>query len=151
MFRYFCCVARPPPQQIPTWKDTVEFTIPITQGYCIKVYDGDTITIAFQLTGYPTLYRKSVRLYGIDCPEIKGKTPEERARAQEARNFVANLIENKMVYLKDVSNDKYGRILAYVYTTPNYSGSSINELLLENTLAVAYDGGTKKPFSTECP
>ncbi len=31
------------------WEDTVEFTFPITNGYVIKVYDGDTITIASKL------------------------------------------------------------------------------------------------------
>ena len=32
-----------------TWQDTVEFTFPIQGGRVIKVYDGDTITIAAKL------------------------------------------------------------------------------------------------------
>ena len=59
------------------WEDTIPFTFPISRGQVIKVYDGDTITIASKLPfeSYP-LYRLSVRLNGIDTPEIKGKTHE---------------------------------------------------------------------------
>ena len=31
------------------WKDTIPFVAPINQGRCIKVYDGDTITIATKI------------------------------------------------------------------------------------------------------
>jgi hypothetical protein len=37
------------PLEIPDWKDTVVFVPPITGGIVIKVYDGDTITIASKL------------------------------------------------------------------------------------------------------
>lgn len=58
-----------------TWADTIPFVHPVNSGICIKVYDGDTITIAAKLPykGSP-IYRFSVRLNGIDTPEIKGKT-----------------------------------------------------------------------------
>ena len=48
-----------------------------------KVYDGDTFTLAGHLPyeGSP-LYRFSVRLNGIDCAEIKGKTEEEKECAR---------------------------------------------------------------------
>ena len=51
------------------WKDCIPFVPPIAMGFVIKVYDGDTITIASKLP-YPDspLYRFSVRLNGIDCP-----------------------------------------------------------------------------------
>ena len=59
------------------WEDTVEFTFPIEGGRVIKVYDGDTITIASKLPFNDSpLYRLSVRLNGIDTPEIKGKNEE---------------------------------------------------------------------------
>ena len=44
------------------WEDTVEFTFPITGGRVIKVYDGDTITIASKLPYEESpMYRLSVR------------------------------------------------------------------------------------------
>ena len=56
------------------WEDTIEFTFPIKGGRVIKVYDADTITIASKLPyDESPLYRLSVRLNGIDTPEIKGK------------------------------------------------------------------------------
>ena len=62
-----------------TYKDTIPFIPPLTMGKVIKVYDGDTITIAskmpFENSPY---YRFSVRLKGIDCPEIRTKNMEEK-------------------------------------------------------------------------
>ena len=53
------------------YEDTIPFIPPITHGKVIKVYDGDTITIAALLPYENSkLYRFSVRINGIDCPEI---------------------------------------------------------------------------------
>ena len=55
------------------WKDTKPFVVPLNGGHVIKVYDGDTITIANKLPIYHCndMFRFSVRLNGIDTPEIK--------------------------------------------------------------------------------
>ena len=129
------------------WEDTVEFTFPITSGRVIKCYDADTITIAAKLPYEESpLYRLSVRLNGIDTPEMKGKniSEEEKEMAKLARDFVANLVLNKVVRLENVATEKYGRILADVYVGDIH----LNSLLLEEKYAVKYDGGTKrKPTS----
>ena len=123
------------------WADTVEFTFPISGGRVIKVYDGDTITIASKLPfNESPLYRLSVRLNGIDTPEIKGKTEDEKLAAKQTRDAVAALILNKYVTLKNIQTEKYGRILADVY----YGELCINEWLIKERYAVKYDGGTKK-------
>ena len=76
-----------------TWADTVELTFPIQEGYVIKVYDGDTITIAAKLPYIESpLYRFPVRLNGIDAPEIKGKTDDEKIAAKQARDALSQLI-----------------------------------------------------------
>ena len=126
------------------YHDTIPFIPPITGGYVIKVYDGDTITIAAKLP-YPEspLYRFQVRLAGIDCPEIKGKTPEEKALAQKAKHEVENLILHKQIILKNNQTEKFGRILADVYTIDNIH---INSYLLDKQLAYKYDGKTKKEW-----
>ena len=122
------------------WKDCIPFVPPIDRGVVIKVYDGDTITIASKLP-YPDspLYRFSVRLNGIDCPEIKGKDKYEKECAQLAKEEMTNLILNKVVILKNVETEKYGRILADVYIGDLH----LNKHLLIKRLAVFYDGGTK--------
>lgn len=125
------------------WEDTVEFTFPIKGGRVIKVYDADTITIASKMP-YDTspMYRLSVRLNGIDTPEIKGKgvSEEEKEAAKQARDFVSNLVFNKYVRLENIQSEKYGRILADVYI----GDINLNELLIKERYAVNYDGGTKK-------
>ena len=105
----------------------------------VKVYDGDTITIAGRIGNDRTIYKFSVRLRGIDCPEMKTKNQSEKNIAIKARDFVAALCLNKRVRLENCSNDKYGRLLADVVV----NGKNISALLIENKLAVAYDGGTK--------
>jgi len=123
------------------WEDTVEFTFPIEGGRVIKVYDGDTITIASKLPFNDSpLYRLSVRLNGIDAPEIKGKTEDEKLAAKQTRNALAGLILNKYVTLKNIQSEKYGRILADVY----FGDLHLNEWLIKEKYAVKYDGGTKK-------
>ena len=130
------------------WKDTIEFVAPITGGVVIKVYDGDTITIASKLPYHDSpLYRFSVRLNGIDTPELKGTdiSKEEHDCALAAKEFLSNLILNTYVTLKNLQNEKYGRILADVYSQ---DGTYINELLLTHKFAVKYHGGHKnKPDS----
>jgi endonuclease YncB( thermonuclease family) len=122
------------------WKDTIQFIPPVEKGIVIKVYDGDTITIASKLP-YPSspLYRFSVRLNGIDCPEIKGKDENEKQCAQIAKQEMSDLVLNKIVTLKNVNTEKYGRILADVYR----DNLHVNKYMIEKRLAVVYDGGTK--------
>jgi endonuclease YncB( thermonuclease family) len=127
--------------RIIKWEDTTAFTMPITGGQVIKVYDGDSITIAGYLPMYNSpLFRFSLRLNGIDTPEIQGKSEDEKRIAKDTRDALANLILHKFVTLKNIQTEKYGRILADVYLGDLY----INEWLIKNRYAVKYDGGTKK-------
>ena len=124
------------------WKNTVPFIPPITSGKVIKVYDGDTITIATKLPfkDADELYRFSIRLIGIDAPEIKGETANERHLAIIARDALSKLILNKEVILKNKAIDKYGgRLLADVF----YNNVHVNKWLLEQNYAIPYNGKTK--------
>ena len=128
---------------IPTWKNTTPFVAPVSEGHVIKVYDGDTITIAGYLP-YPEspLYRFSVRLNGIDTPEMKGKTEKEKACAILAKTELQNLILDKRIVLRNVQTEKYGRLLADVYIGDLH----VNQHMLDTGMAVKYDGGTKAEF-----
>lgn len=125
------------------YEDTTPFIPKITEAEVIKVYDGDTITIGFFYPGSETPYRMSVRLLGIDTPEMKGKSPEEKAKAKLAQKFLSSQILGKKVTLTDVALEKYGRLLANVH----YDGVHINKLMIDNNYAVAYDGGHKSEFT----
>lgn len=126
-----------------SWKETKIFVPPVTEAHVIKVYDGDTITVATKLPFNnelkDTIWRFSVRLNGIDCPEIKGKSESEKRVAQIAKNTLSNKILDKTVLLEDVQLEKYGRLLAIV----KYQGQNLNDWMVSQNLAVAYDGGTK--------
>jgi endonuclease YncB( thermonuclease family) len=123
------------------YDDTTPFVPPIKTGKVIKVYDGDTITIAGKMPWPESpIYRFSVRINGIDCPEIRGKCESEKKCAVLARNHVDNLVNGKIVRLENVSLEKYGRILADVYVENVHVGNN----LIEKRLAVSYAGGKKQ-------
>ena len=104
------------------------------------MYDGDTITVAAKLPFDDSpIYRFSVRLRNIDSPEIKGKSDAEIALAKQSRDALNDLIFGKTVKLRDVSTEKYGRLLANVYV----DGLHVNKWMLDNKYAIEYDGGTK--------
>lgn len=124
-----------------SWKTCKPFIPQVTTGKVIKVYDGDTITIATKLSyDKETVYRFPVRLTGIDSAEIKGKTEVEKQMAILARDALASKVLGKMVQLKNVGTEKYGRLLANVYLDDLH----INQWMLDNKFAVPYDGGTKQ-------
>jgi micrococcal nuclease len=122
------------------YSTAIKFIPPITSGFVIKVYDGDTITIVSKLPyNESPLYKFSVRLKNIDCPELRSSNPSEVSCAKIAKEELTKLILYKIVSLKNVDTEKYGRILADVYLDELH----VNEYMINKKLAVYYDGGTK--------
>ena len=112
----------------------------------LKVYDGDTIWIAIKLKG--KIYRLKVRLLGIDTPEMKPpksqKNREKEIReAKKAKEFLENLVLNKVITIECGDWDKYGRLLGTLYKNYFCGKININNLLLSEGLAKEYYGGTK--------
>ena len=107
--------------------------------YVIKVYDGDTITIVYKNESDKKVYKGSLRLRGIDAPEIRTKNKNEKEIAQIAKNRLNTLVFNKYIRLEKIDYDKYGRILADIYV----KNKNISDLLINERLGVKYDGGTK--------
>jgi micrococcal nuclease len=126
------------------------FIPPINKGIVTNVYDGDTFTLVAKLpyTDSP-LYKFKVRIAGIDCPEIRGKSQEEKDAAQAAKKEVMELILYKEVILENVGLEKYGRILSNVLVKDENNPNNlinIGQHLLNKNLAKIYNGGTKEPF-----
>ena len=91
------------------------------------------------MPGLPAaLMNMSVRVAGIDAPEIKGKCESERKAAIEAREFVAaKLAGASAVQFCNPAWGKYaGRVLADVMI----DGQSLGAMLLERGLARPYGG-----------
>ena len=55
-----------------------------------SVYDGDTFKINLNCSLAVYCEKVPVRVLGVDCPEIKGKTKREKALAQKAKAFTKN-------------------------------------------------------------
>ncbi len=106
------------------------------QGTVIAVYDGDTIKVRFN----DGLERR-IRLIGIDTPEIADTPSEKQLAALLAKRFTFHHLFLKSVELTydQEREDKYGRLLAYVWT----GGSLFNEFILKEGVARVF---LKFPF-----
>jgi micrococcal nuclease len=103
----------------------------------IRVIDGDTVKVVIDVfRGIRAV--EIVRLFGINAPEIKGKT---RDAGEAAKRRLLELIEQAeddlhiKTYLDE--KDKYGRLLAELFP---YEGAtvSLNEILVKEGHAVPY-------------
>ena len=105
-----------------------------------SIYDGDTFRA--NIPDYPPIVGQhmSVRIYGVDTPEMRGKCEQEKMLAGKAKQYtVKKLRSAKTIELRNMQRGKYFRILADVYT----DGHSVGEGLVREGLAVVYDGGKK--------
>lgn len=108
----------------------------------ISNYDGDTISVEVTVWVDQVL-TTSVRVEGIDTPEIRGKCPEERVLAIKAKDRVFELVSPGLT-LKDVRWGKYARrVVADVYLV---SGERLADVLIAEGLGRFYDGGTRQPW-----
>ena len=109
-------------------------------------YDGDTLYVTADV--WPNmLWAGSVRVLGVDTPEIQGRCVQESTLAIEAREYVRDLLTDKNVLLTNVENDKYGgRVLAHVFVQAEGSQQNLAVLLIERGLGRDYDGGTRQSW-----
>jgi endonuclease YncB( thermonuclease family) len=69
-----------------------------------------------------------IRLYGVDCPE------KRQAFGSRAKQFTADNVFRKIVEIKPVDRDRYGRTVAWVIV----DGQNLNQSLVEAGLAWHY-------------
>lgn len=100
-------------------------------GLVIDVYDGDTFTIVC-FNGF-RLVRRKVRILYIDAPEIRqssnmdpDKRQELKSQAVASRDYLIDIIKNKIVKLRCTGTCKYGRILADI----SIKGENLSDLLV---------------------
>ena len=111
----------------------------------LDVIDGDTVELEVEL-GFHARLTVRVRLDGIDTPELKGKTIDERRMAQDALALVAQWCEARAdrIIVRTVkdSRDKFGRLLATLIDQD--TGETVQQALIAAGLAVTYDGKTAR-------
>ena len=122
--------------------DNVEpITFTFTRCKCVAVYDGDTCKVVGIRRGEKV--KVTIRLHGIDSPEIRTKDPDEKVAAIKARDVLRTRILNKMINVRFVCADKYhGREVAILSDREG----EINSWMISSNHAVPYDGGKKSKF-----
>jgi endonuclease YncB( thermonuclease family) len=109
----------------------------------LRVLDGDTFEARVRVWPGIDITTK-VRLRGIDAAEMRARCPEERAKAEAARDALAAMLREGEVTVSRVGIDKYGgRVDANAATrlTPDVSAA-----MLAKRLARAYDGGRRESW-----
>jgi endonuclease YncB( thermonuclease family) len=110
------------------------------QAEVVRIVDGDTF-VADALVWPGQRIRVSVRIRGIDAPELKARCAPERANAEQARDALTQMLGSGTVFMREIGADKYyGRVTADVTTA---AGFDVASALLRHAHARAYDGGAR--------
>ena len=119
-----------------------------------KVLDGDTIDVTIDL-GFDLYKKERVRIAGVDTPEKRTRDLEEKALGVDATNWLKEKLDSTIAGDDELTIrtelvggvGKYGRLLGWLYVGDG--DVSLNEQMIEEGYAWAYDGGTKqKDFET---
>jgi len=114
-----------------------------------KVLDGDTIDVTIDL-GFDLYKKERVRIAGVDTPEKRTRDLEEKALGIDATNWLKEKLtetikgDEELLIRTELKGGvgKYGRLLGWLYIGD--ATISLNELMIEEGYAWAYDGGTKQ-------
>ena len=114
-----------------------------------RVVDGDTIDVTIDL-GFDLFKKERVRIAGVDTPEKRTRDLEEKALGIDATNWLKNHLDSAIAGEEDLiirtelvgGMGKYGRLLGWLYIGDDEM--SLNEKMIEEGYAWAYDGGTKQ-------
>ena len=114
-----------------------------------KVVDGDTIDVTIDL-GFDLYKKERVRIAGVDTPEKRTRDLEEKELGLDATNWMKENLEgaidgdDELTIRTELKGGvgKYGRLLGWLYVGDEEI--SLNELMITEGYAWAYDGGTKK-------
>ena len=115
-----------------------------------KVLDGDTIDVTIDL-GFDLYKKERVRVAGVDTPEKRTRNLEEKELGIHATNWLKEKLDGAISGDDDLvirtelvgGVGKYGRLLGWLYIGGD-AASSLNEQMIEEGYAWAYDGGTKQ-------
>ena len=114
-----------------------------------KVLDGDTIDVTIDL-GFDLYKKERVRIAGVDTPEKRTRNLEEKALGIDATNWLKEKLDSTIAGDDELTIrtelvggvGKYGRLLGWLYIGDG--NVSLNEKMITEGYAWAYDGGTKQ-------
>ena len=111
--------------------------------------DGDTIDVTIDL-GFDLYKKERVRIAGVDTPEKRTRDLDEKELGIDATNWMKEKLDGAISGDDDLiirtelvgGMGKYGRLLGWLYIGDGET--SLNEQMIEEGYAWAYDGGTKQ-------
>ena len=114
-----------------------------------KVVDGDTIDVTIDL-GFDLYKKERVRIAGVDTPEKRTRDLEEKALGLDATYWMKDKLtetikgDEELIIRTELKGGtgKYGRLLGWLYV--GEGDISLNEQMITEGYAWAYDGGTKQ-------
>ena len=114
-----------------------------------RVVDGDTIDVTIDL-GFDLYKKERVRIAGVDTPEKRTRDLEEKALGLDATYWMKKQLEDTIAGDEELiirtelkgGTGKYGRLLGWLYVGDDTV--SLNEQMITEGYAWAYDGGTKQ-------
>ena len=114
-----------------------------------RVVDGDTIDVTIDL-GFDLFKKERVRVAGVDTPEKRTRDLEEKELGIDATNWLKEKLDGAISGDDDLvirtelvgGVGKYGRLLGWLYIGD--AELSLNEEMIVDGYAWAYDGGTKQ-------
>ena len=113
-----------------------------------RVVDGDTIDVTIDL-GFDLSKKERVRIAGVDTPEKRTRDKEEKALGLDATAWMKDKLDGAIKGDDELTvrtelvggMGKYGRLLGWLYVGD--AVLSLNEQMITEGYAHAYDGGTK--------
>jgi len=114
----------------------------LTPDQVVDVYDGDTFKI--DLPSMHPLFGDdlSIRLFGVDTPEMRGTTDEVKALAMQAQELTEKALKGaSKIELRNPQRGKYFRVVSEVWI----DGESLADMLKKKGLAKDYDGEGARP------
>ena len=114
-----------------------------------RVVDGDTIDVTIDL-GFDLFKKERVRIAGVDTPEKRTRDLEEKELGIDATYWMEKHLSDAIAGEEDLiirtelvgGMGKYGRLLGWLYIGDQET--SLNEQMIDEGYAWAYDGGTKQ-------
>lgn len=114
-------------------------------GRVVSVYDGDTVTLLVEIGG--SMCKISVRVVGVDAPEMRGRGAAEAACAQAVRAAVVRFLgRDALVHVDYHGTDKYGRVLADIIK----DGESLSKWRAEASFALMLEVRDGRSSQTNC-
>jgi len=104
----------------------------------VTVFDGDTIKVR----GMDLTF--TVRLVGIDCPEMGFRGKKSQPFGHEAREYLISLLGRQKIALKSYGTGGYNRQLAEIFV----DAKNINIEMIRAGLAEVYKGKTPENFDS---